>query len=165
MPRFSIIIAACLLASGVAHAANYPVPSTPSNAIPTFLIDPATGQPTTSTGGSVGNVTIKPAPLSGQGAATTTANTSTAVNGALTTTANSAAFPTGTLPNGIITIEPEGTASTGAYVCWLGGTCSAAVGEYLAPGQSVTVALPTQSMATQPPTLFSTAAIAVVVKW
>lgn len=107
-------------------------------------------------------VIIAPYPIRGQGVATATTS-SAAITATLSLTVNSAAFPTVRM-DGMLTIMTQGNASTGTYVCWHGGTCSASVGEYLAPGQSRTVSLNTL-MSTSPPTIISTASVAVVVEW
>jgi hypothetical protein len=108
-------------------------------------------------------VIIAPYTIRGQGVATATTS-SAAITATLTLTANSAPFPTRLMDGGPIAIMPQGNASTGVYVCWQGGTCSAAVGEYLSPGQSRTVTLGT-NMSTSPPTIIATASAAIVVEW
>ena len=107
-------------------------------------------------------VQIAPYPLRGQGVATASTSSATII-ATLALTANSKAFPTNLL-EGTLTIQPQTNAATGVYVCWQGGTCTAAIGEYLAPGQSHTVALAT-NMLTSPPTIISTGTPAVVVEW
>ena len=50
------------------------------------------------------------------------------------------------------------------FVCWLGDTCSATVGEPLAAGESVSVNLQGRNMQQQPPTAFSAGAT-ITVRW
>lgn len=106
---------------------------------------------------------ILPAPLRGQGVFTASTS-STAVNAALSLAPRSGAFPTGAL-GGTITIKPKYTATVGISVCWQGGTCTVAVGEYLAPGESSTQNLSLQNMTDFPPTVISTGTPDVNVRW
>jgi len=114
-------------------------------------------------GGGPNPVGITPPGFRGQGVFTASTS-SLAVNAALSTAPNSAAFPTGVL-GGTIEIKVQYTATTGVFVCWQGGTCTASVGEYIAPGESVTKSLPLQNMTSAPPTVISTGTPAVVVEW
>lgn len=112
---------------------------------------------------ATGITAIVPTTIRGQGNFTASTS-STAINASLSRTVNANPFPTAAL-GGTITLEPQANASVGAYVCWQGGTCTAAIGEYLAPGQSRTVSLPGQNMTTQPPTVISTGTPVIVVLW
>lgn len=118
-------------------------------------------------GGSSANsplyAAIAPPALRGQGVLTASTS-SAAVNAGLSLAPNSGAFPTGAL-GGTIEIKVQFTSTTGVYVCWQGSTCTAAVGEYIAPGESDTKFLPNQNMTSHPPTVIATAAAAVVVEW
>lgn len=108
-------------------------------------------------------VAALPQPRIGQGNTSITGSTSTAINASITKTDNSPVFPTGTL-TAPLTIKNQPGSANIAYICWQGGVCSAAKGEALAVGESVTENLPGQSMTTAPPTAFSVGAT-LVLKW
>jgi hypothetical protein len=108
-------------------------------------------------------VIVMPSTRNGQGNTIIPASTSTAINASISKTANSGPFPTGWL-QGALTIKNESTSTNVAYICWQGGTCSAAIGEPLAVGEGVTESLPTQNMTTQPPTVY-TAGATLTLKW
>ncbi len=55
----------------------------------------------------------------------------------LTVSPNSPAWPT-TYPNNYVSIRNSILSAGVVYVCWLGGTCSATVGDPVAVGQSAT---------------------------
>lgn len=133
------------------------------NTIPCWIPYGPTLPTTAGTPTTPGLVSIVPPALRGQGVFTASTS-SAAVNSGLSLAPNSGAFPTGTL-GGTIEIKVQFTSTMGVYVCWQGGTCTAAVGEYIAPGESDTKFLPTQNMTSHPPTVIATGASAVVVEW
>ena len=85
------------------------------------------------------------------------AGVSTALNGpAMNCEPNGAPFPTGVFGNPLLGIESWSTsASAIIYVCWHGGTCSAAVGWPVEQGRFFSNAIPGQNMSTQPPTIYA----------
>jgi hypothetical protein len=105
-----------------------------------------------------------PPPIIGQGNITAS-STSTAINAAITLAPNSGAFPVGTLINPLFVKVPA-SAAAGITICWQGGLCTAAKGEYISPSeQGQWRSLGTQNMTTNPPTFLSTGTPTVTLEW
>lgn len=82
-----------------------------------------------------GSITTTPPKITAYGILSV--STSSVALSTLTTSPNSAAWST-TYPNGYVAIRNSILSAGVVYVCWLGGTCSAAVGDPIAVGQSAT---------------------------
>lgn len=96
-----------------------------------------------------------PYPATGQGNITASA-TSTAINAAIALAPNSTAFPTVAL-RGPLFVKVPANQTSGIVICWQGGTCTAAVGEYISPSEvGQTRNLGAQNMTSQPPTFLAT---------
>lgn len=105
-----------------------------------------------------------PTPLHGCGTMSVTTASQAVTTANITLCPNSPAFPAG--PLGVpLRIEVQQNSSVGAYVCWLGGTCTT-VGEFTAPGVSNVKGVQFLNIATQPPTIITATGTAVIyVEW
>lgn len=103
---------------------------------------------------------ITPAPISGYGTLSV-ATTSLALS-TLTTGPNSTAFPTATLPNAYLEVRNSAASNSSLSVCPMGGTCTAAIGIPLAPGESKTWLIPSVAVS---PTVISGSTATAVASW
>jgi hypothetical protein len=107
---------------------------------------------------------IAPPPFSGQGTVSVT-TASKAISAAnVTATTNSSAFPASRLPNAVLRVKNGGAVT--AYICWLGGTCTSAVGEPIAAGEAITKRLGALNLSTTPPTaIAASSTVTLEIEW
>lgn len=130
MRRIYIALFALMALAGTAWATNTLNPFNPNGSMSqgyAVIVDPS--------GNPGGPITTTPPKLTAYGILSV--STSSVALSTLTPSPNSPAWST-TYPNNYVSIRNSILSAGVVYVCWLGGTCSATVGDPIAIGQSAT---------------------------